>query len=81
MFNCWVIEFSIKIDTKTKLVNGMSFDQAMAEGKYFQLILQLYNIFLLFGLLYFSGDVSTAMLAIKNLEKQCGLWMTMWKHY
>lgn len=58
MFNCWVIEFSIKIDTKTKLVNGMSFDQAMAEGKYFQLLLQLYNIFLLFGLAYFSGDVS-----------------------
>ena len=33
MFNCWVIEFSMKIDTKTKLVNGMSFDQAMTEGK------------------------------------------------
>ena len=32
MFNCWVIEFSMKIDTKTKLVNGMSFDQAMTEG-------------------------------------------------
>ena len=33
MFNCWVIEFSMKIDTKTKLVNGLSFDQAMTEGK------------------------------------------------
>ena len=41
IFNCWVIEFSMKIDTTTKLVNGISFDQAMAEGKYFQLVLQL----------------------------------------
>ena len=31
----------MKIDTTTKLVNGISFDQAMAEGKYFQLVLQL----------------------------------------
>lgn len=35
MFNCWVIEFSLKIDTRTKLVNDMTFDQAMAEGNDF----------------------------------------------
>ena len=35
MFNCWVIEFSMKIDTRKKLVNDMSFDQAMAEGNDF----------------------------------------------
>jgi len=61
MFNCWVIEFSIKIDTKSKLVNGMSFDQAMAEGKYFQLLLQLCKIFNLFLLLDFL--IVLAMLA------------------
>ena len=36
MFNCWVIEFSLKVDTTTKLVNGLSFDQAMSEGNDFK---------------------------------------------
>ena len=36
MFNCWVIEFSLKVDTTTKLVNGLSFDQAMTEGNDFK---------------------------------------------
>ena len=36
MFNCWIIEFSLKIDTTTKLVNAKSFDQAMTEGNDFQ---------------------------------------------
>ena len=38
MFNCWVIEFSLKVDTSTKLVNGMSFDQTMTEGKDFYVL-------------------------------------------
>ena len=37
IFNCWVVEFSMKIDTSKKLVNGMSFEEAMGEGKDFQL--------------------------------------------
>ena len=36
MFSCWIIEFSLKIDTTTKFVNAMSFDQAMTEGNDFQ---------------------------------------------
>ena len=36
IFNCWVIEFSLKVDTTTKLVNGLSFDQAMTEGSDFK---------------------------------------------
>ena len=36
MFNCWIVEFSLKIDTTTKLVNAKSFDQAMTEGNDFQ---------------------------------------------
>ena len=36
MFNCWLVEFSLKVDTTTKLVNGLSFDQAMTEGNDFQ---------------------------------------------
>ena len=39
MFNCWVIEFSLKVDTSTKLVNGMSFDQTMTEGKDFLILI------------------------------------------
>ena len=39
MFNCWVIEFSLKVDTSTKLVNGMSFDQTMTEGKDFVILI------------------------------------------
>ena len=35
IFNCWVVEFSMKIDTSKKLVNGMSFEEAMGEGKDF----------------------------------------------
>ena len=36
IFNCWVIEFSFKVDTSTKLINGMTFDQTMAEGNDFR---------------------------------------------
>lgn len=32
----WLIEFSLKIDTSTKLLNGMNFDQAMTQGNDFQ---------------------------------------------
>ena len=39
MFNCWVIEFSLKVDTSTKLVNGMNFDQTMTEGKDFLILI------------------------------------------
>ena len=46
MFNCWVIEFSLKVDTSTKLVNGMSFDQTMTEGKDFVILI----IFVIFKL-------------------------------
>ena len=36
IFNCWVIEFSLKVDTTTKLVNTLSFDQAITEGNDFK---------------------------------------------
>ena len=32
MFNCWVIEFSLKVDTTKKLVNSKSFDESMTQG-------------------------------------------------
>ena len=36
MFSCWIIEFSLKVDITTKLVNGISSDQAMTQGNDFQ---------------------------------------------
>ena len=35
MFSCWIIEFSLKIDITTKLVNGISSDQALTQGNRF----------------------------------------------
>ena len=47
MFSCWIIEFSLKIDITTKLVNGISSDQALTQGNDFQskIITEKYEIY------------------------------------